>query len=81
MDNYYLNNAVYLMEDFLKKTRNPFYKVEVDYGRRAEHCWNGNHNNPNYVPLLRFNTMGVPKILKRIGESAPTAADVAICLC
>lgn len=75
MDNYYLNNAVYLMEDFLKKTQNPFYKGEVDYGDRAEHCWNGDHNNPNYISRLRYNTMYLPKILKRIQESAPKGAD------
>ena len=76
MDNYYLNNAVYLMEDFLKKTSNPFYGGEVDYGDRAEHCWNGDHVNPNYVSRLRYNTMYLPKILKRIQESAPKGADV-----
>ncbi len=76
MDNYYLNNAVYLMEDFLKKTNNPFYGGEVDYGDRAEHCWNGDHENPNYISRLRYNTMYLPKILKRIAESAPAGADV-----
>ena len=76
MDNYYLNNAVYLMEDFLRKTKNPFYDGEVDYGDRAEHCWNGDHNNPNHVSRLRYNTMYLPKILKRIQESAPKGADV-----
>lgn len=76
MDNYYLNNAVYLMEDFLKKTNNPFYAGEVDYGDRAEHCWNGDHENPNYISRLRYNTMYLPRILKRISESAPKGADV-----
>ncbi len=76
MDNYYLNNAVYLMENFLKKTNSPFYKGEVDYGDRAEHCWNGDHNNPNYISRLRYNTMYLPKILKRISESAPKGADI-----
>lgn len=76
MDNYYLNNAVYLMEDFLKKTNNPFYKGEVDYGDRAEHCWNGDHDNPNYISRLRYNTMYLPRILKRIEESAPKGADL-----
>ena len=76
MDNYYLNNAVYLMEDFLKKTESPFYKGEVDYGDRAEHCWNGDHENPNYVSRLRYNTMYLPRILKRIQESAPKGADL-----
>ena len=76
MDNYYLNNAVYLMEDFLKKTKTPFYGGEVDYGDRAEHCWNGDHEHPNYISRLRYNTMYLPKILKRIAESAPKGADV-----
>ncbi len=76
MDNYYLNNAVYLMENFLKTTKSPFYKGEVDYGDRAEHCWNGDPNNPNYVSRLRYNTFYLSKILKRISESAPKGADL-----
>ena len=76
MDNYYLNNAVYLMEDFLKKTQTPFYKGEVAYGDRAEHCWNGDQENPNYVSRLRYNTMYLPTILKRIQETAPRGADL-----
>jgi len=76
MDNYYLNNAVYLMEEFLEKTTNPYYNGEVDYGDRAEHCWNGDHENPNAISRLRYNTMYLPKILKRIRESAPEGADL-----
>lgn len=76
MDNLYLNNAVYLMENFLKTTNNPFYKGEVDYGDRAEHCWNGDHDNPNYISRLHYNTQYIPRILKRISESAPPGADL-----
>jgi hypothetical protein len=76
MDNYYLNNAVYLMEDFLENTENPAYNGEVDYGDRAEHCWNGDHENPNYISRLRYNTMYLPKILERIEASAPEGADL-----
>jgi hypothetical protein len=75
MDNYYLNDAVYLMEDFLKTTKNPFYAGAVDYGDRAEHCWNGDHHNPNYISRLRYNTLYLPTILKRISESAPKGSD------
>jgi Putative esterase len=76
MDNYYLNNAVYLMEDFLKTTKDPHYGGEVDYGDRMEHCWNGDHQNPNYISRLRYNTFYLPKILKRIEASAPPDADL-----
>lgn len=76
MDNYYLNNAVYLMEDFLKKTSDPYYQGEVAYGDRAEHCWNGDPQNPNYISRLRYNTMYLPKMLDRMAQSAPPGADL-----
>jgi hypothetical protein len=76
MDNYYLNNAVYLMEEFLESTTDPYYAGEVDYGDRAEHCWNGDHDNGNHISRLRYNTMYLDRILKRIEESAPEGADL-----
>jgi hypothetical protein len=76
MDNYYLNNAVYLMEDFLKTTKNPSANSEVAYGDRAEHCWNGDPTQPNYISRLRYNTMYVDKILKRIEANHPAGADL-----
>jgi hypothetical protein len=76
MDNYYLNNAVYLMEDFLKKVTNPVANSEVAYGDRFEHCWNGDPNVPNYISRLRYNTMYVDKMLKRIEANHPADADL-----
>ncbi|WP_245917632.1 alpha/beta hydrolase-fold protein [Aureitalea marina] len=77
MDNYYLNNAVYLMEDFLESTTNPYYDGEVTYGDRAEHCWNGDPDQPNHISRLRYNSMYVSKIMARIAESAPAGADLS----
>ena len=76
MDNGYLNDAVYLMEAFLKSTKNPYYDGEVDYGARAEHCWNGDHNQPNYVSRLRYHQMYIPLAVKRMEETAPPGADL-----
>lgn len=76
MDNYYLNNAVYLMEEFLENTKDPYYDGEVDYGDRAEHCWNGDHTRPNALSRLRYHQMYVPKIMARILKSAPPGADL-----
>ncbi len=76
MDNYYLNNAVYLMEDFLEHTTNPYYDGEVDYGDRAEHCWNGDHERPNAISRLRYHQMFIPRIVTRIEQSAPAGADL-----
>ena len=75
MDSYYLNNAVYLVEDFLKQT-DPPYGGEVKYGDRFEHCWNGDPDRPNSISRLRYHQMYAPKILERILKSAPAGADL-----
>jgi hypothetical protein len=75
-DTYFLNNAVYRMEDFLKSTTNPPYEGEVAYGPRAEHCWNGDPTLPNALSRLHYNTMYLPKILERIQKTAPAGADL-----
>jgi len=76
MDNYYLNNAVYLTEEFLETTTEPYYAGVVDYGDRAEHCWNGDQENGNHISRLRYNTMYLPRILDRIEAAAPDGADL-----
>jgi len=75
-DNYYLNNAVYLVENFLKTTSNPNYGGEVDYEPRAEHCWNGDHTRPNAISRLRYHQFYAPKIVERILKTAPKGGDV-----
>jgi hypothetical protein len=75
-DNFFLNNAVYLVEDFLKQTKNPPYDGVVDYQPRAEHCWNGDHTRPNAISRLRYAQFFAPKIVERILKSAPPGADL-----
>lgn len=75
-DNFYLNNAVYLVDDFLKTTKSPAYGGEVDYEPRAEHCWNGDHTRPNAIARLRYHQFFAPKIVERIEKSAPPGADL-----
>lgn len=51
MDSYYLNLAVYMLEDFLKDTRNPAYEGSFEYGRPMKpHGW---HPMP-YQDLIRM---------------------------
>jgi len=76
MDNYYLNNAVYLLEEFLSRAEPPADAV-VDYGDRAEHCWNGDHDNPIWISRLRYNTFYLPRILERLERTAPPGADLS----
>jgi len=75
-DNFFLNNAVYLIEDFLKSTSNPFYGGEVDYQPRAEHCWNGDHTRPNAYSRLRYHQMFIPRAVERMMKTAPPNADL-----
>ena len=75
MDNYYLNNAVYLAEEMLENAQ-PAYEGEVDYGNRAEHCWNGDHDRPNHLSRLRYHQMFIPRAVERIFTSAPEGADL-----
>src|SRR3984957_7739834 len=51
-DTYFLNDAVYKMQDFLDSTKNPPYGGEVTYGPRAEHCWNGDPTLSNAYSRL-----------------------------
>jgi hypothetical protein len=75
-DTYFLTDAVYYLEDFLKSTKNPPYDGEVKYGDRAEHCWNGDPSLPNYLSRLHYHTMYLPKILNRMQKTAPQGADL-----
>jgi hypothetical protein len=76
-DTYFLNDAVYRMEDFLNSTKNPAYGGEVTYGPRAEHCWNGDPKLPNAYSRLHYNIQYLPKILERIKKTAPAGADLS----
>ncbi len=75
MDNYYLNNAVYLVEDFLR-TAQPAADAVVDYGDRAEHCWNGDHTRTNAYSRLRYPQMVLPWAVERMRMTAPPGADL-----
>lgn len=76
MDNYYLNNAVYFTEARLEATTSPYYDGEVDYGDRAEHCWNGDHSQPNAISRLRYHRMFIPKWVNELPKTAPAGADL-----
>jgi hypothetical protein len=80
-DTYFLNDAVYLMQDFLDKTGMPGhgvpYEGEVKYGPRAEHCWNGDPTKSNAYSRMHYNQMYVPQIVERMEKTAPKGADLS----
>ena len=77
MDTFYLNNSVYLMEEFLESTTDPYYDGEIVYGDRYEHCWTGDPDNPLIeawgTVLQRF----LPKMAEHIIKTAPPGADTS----
>ncbi|MGQ0646796.1 MAG: hypothetical protein ACT4P7_04445 [Gemmatimonadaceae bacterium] len=75
MDNYYLNNAVYEVEKFLKRAE-PAADAVVDYGDRDEHCWNGDHTRANAYSRLRYPQMSMPWFVERMLNTAPAGADL-----
>jgi len=68
--------TVYLVEEFLENTTAPPYEGEVTYGDRAEHCWNGDHTQPNAISRLRYHQMFIPKFVDRMLKTAPAGADL-----
>jgi hypothetical protein len=76
LDNYYLESAVFLAREFLESTKNPPFEGTIDYGRRAEHCWNGDHTRPNSESRLRYHQMFIPIAAERMRKSAPPGADL-----
>lgn len=52
MDTYYLNDAVYLLEDFLKTTSAPAWAGSITYGPRQPHCWVGPYSLPERLKMM-----------------------------
>jgi hypothetical protein len=65
MDTFYLNNAVVLLEDFLEKTKNPYYAGVVEYGDRKPHCW-----GPGGAELIKL-------FEEHITKNAPKSEDTS----
>jgi enterochelin esterase-like enzyme len=63
-DTYYLNNAVKLLDDFLKTTKDPHYGGTVEFGSCKPHCW-----GPNTRDTLKL-------MAEHVTKNAPAGADV-----
>ena len=50
MDSYYLNNAVRYIEQFLERTKNPYYAGVIEYGDGQPHCWGP--RGPDLIKLM-----------------------------
>jgi hypothetical protein len=74
MDNGYLNNAVYQMEEFLGHAV-PSPEYEITYGERREHCFTGDTEHPNNVGSRTVHQRYMPAMADWMKKSAPAGAD------
>ena len=75
MDTWYLNNAVYLMQDFLDRTTDPYYAGSVEYGDRYVHCWTGDSQHSLMVGNMTVLQRFVPVMAEHLVRTAPAGAD------
>ena len=74
MDNGYLNNAVYQMEEFLMRAT-PSSESEIVYGERREHCFTGDTDHPNNVGSRTVHQRYMPAMARWMLKTAPAGAD------
>ena len=75
MDNGYLNNAVYQMEEFLGHAV-PSPEYEITYGERREHCFTGDTDHPNNVGSRTVHQRYMPAMAQWMMKTAPAGADI-----
>lgn len=75
MDSWHLNNAVYLMQDFLDTTTDPYYAGTIEYGDRYEHCWTGDSQHSLEVGGMTVYQRFMPIMAQHIIRTAPAGAD------
>ena len=77
-DNYYLEEAVMLLEDFLKSTEDPYYGGTVNYGYRHPHCYSGPPDDQSVrLTRLTYNQRILPQMAERMIATAPPGADMS----
>ena len=69
-DTYYLDNAVYFMEEMMNK-QTPKIRAEFDYGRKQPHCYDGTYGRVSEEQLY------MPKMSEWIIKTAPAGADMS----
>jgi len=77
-DNYYLEEAVMLLEDFLEETSDPPYEGSVTYGYRHPHCYSGPPDDLSVrLTRLTYNQRILPQMADRMIATAPEGADMS----
>ncbi|TYZ59621.1 hypothetical protein PybrP1_012227 [[Pythium] brassicae (nom. inval.)] len=82
-DSYYLNDAVYLLEDFLEQTQQPYYNGSIEYGVRDgkgyEHCWTGSFDQSEHHTMSKFsNPFGRLTLTRDEEQRLEAIADMSV---
>jgi hypothetical protein len=66
MDSFYLDNAVYRLEELLSTGEDPPAGASFEYGRRKPHCWIGYSPSGSGADMTRVEfTQVIDDVLKR----------------
>ena len=75
MDTFYLNNAAYLLEEFLESTTDPYYGGEIKFRARMPHCWTGNETGTMSDGYRNLFERVLLQMVDRMLKTAPKGAD------
>lgn len=75
MDSYYLNEAVYLLRDFLESTIDPYAEATFDFGPHRPHCWIG--ESPARPGEIMTLTEFILIVADYLTETAPAGDDTS----
>jgi S-formylglutathione hydrolase FrmB len=75
-DNFYLDNGVRLLEQFLETTNDPYYAGEVNYGPHYPHCYFGDPHSPAIIGELTYTETVLLQMDRWMHKSAPVGADL-----
>jgi hypothetical protein len=70
-DSFYLDRAVHLMQDWMEKTTDPYYRGSFEFGMRKPHCYSG-----EFEPGVGLLQHYLPQMIQHLEETAPKGADV-----
>ena len=71
MDTYFLEEATFLMQEFLEGTTDPYYDGTFDIGPRQPHCYSGAPEFPGQTSHHRV----LPRMEQRVLATAPAGGD------
>jgi hypothetical protein len=75
MDNGYLNNAVYQMEEFLGRAT-PSSESEIVHGERREHCFRRYRASGTSSANCTVHQRYMPAMARWMTKTAPSGADI-----